>query len=224
MDLWEKDYKKALKVGNEIKGILENKKNNKQAKYRAILRGKITEFQQSVNFLKNQLNSEYIKKDKYYIQNEHKYRKRLNLLETMKNELSMLYDNYAATSQEDVDSYHMEGLNEYYDEENEIGLNELGKEELLLKEERLKKLQDEQLDFLEGTAQNLKNISYTINSEINIHNELLDNIDRDFDETNILLNRNANLVTRITRSASNFFLYVIIGLLTTSLILFIIIL
>lgn len=225
MDLWERDYQKAVEVGNEIKKILgQKKKESKKAKNRAILRGKITQLNQIVQFLSNQLNNEYIKRDNHYVKNEATYINRLNALENMKNEISSLYENYASTNDEDAYNIHMERLNEYYDEEKETGISDLSKEEFLLKQQNLMKLQDEQLDFLEGTTHNLKNISYTINTELNVHNELLDDISRDFDETNDLLNRNTNVFARITRSASNFVLYLIIGILTTTLILFIIIL
>ncbi|CRG96562.1 SNARE protein, putative [Plasmodium gallinaceum] len=225
MDLWEKDYQKALENGKEIKKILrKNEKEKKKAKNRAILRGKITEFNQNIKFLTHQLNNDYIKNDKIYQRNEAKYKSKISILEKLKKDISILYEDFTLTNDGEVSfSINMENLNGF-DNENDLYINDLNKEELLLKQQSLIKLQDEQLNFLEGTTHNLKNISYSINNELNVHNELLDDIDKDIDETNNLLNRNRNIFTRVTSNTSNYFLYVIIAILTTTLILFIIIL
>ncbi|CRH00365.1 SNARE protein, putative [Plasmodium relictum] len=225
MDLWEKDYQKALENGKEIKKILrQNEKEKKKAKNRAILRGKITEFNQNIKFLTHQLNNDYIKNDKIYQRNITKYKNKMCTLEKLKKEISTLYEDFTSTNKEDVSlSINMDNINDF-DNENDLYINDLNKEELLLKQQSLIKLQDEQLNFLEGTTHNLKNISYNINNELNVHNELLDDIDKDIDETNNLLNRNRNIFTRVTSNTSNYFLYVIIGILTTTLILFIILL
>lgn len=225
MDLWDKDYEKAVQTGKEIKKILrQNEKEKKKAKNRAILRGKITEFNQSVRFLQHQLNNDYIKNDKQYIKNESKYKYKVSTLEKMKRDIMNLYEDFASTNEEDASfNINMDFLNDM-DNENGSYLNDLNKEQLLLKQQNLMKLQDEQLSFLEGTTHNLKNISYNINNELRVHNELLDDIDRDVDETNNLLNRNRNIFERVTNNTSNYFLYVIIAVLTTSLVLFIIIL
>ncbi|GAW81260.1 hypothetical protein, conserved [Plasmodium gonderi] len=225
MDLWEKDYEKALQTGKEIKKILKkNEKEKKKAKNRAILRGKITEFNQNIRFLQHQLNNDYIKNDKLYSKNESKYQNKVSTLEKMKKEIMNLYEDYASTNEEEASfNINMNFLNDF-DNENKSYLNDLNKEELLLKQQNLMKLQDEQLNFLEGTTHNLKNISYNINNELQVHNELLDDIDREVDETNNLLNRNRNIFERVTSNTSNFFLYVIISVLTVSLFLLIIIL
>ncbi|KJP85692.1 hypothetical protein AK88_04669 [Plasmodium fragile] len=225
MDLWDKDYEKAIQTGKEIKKILKkNEKEKKKAKNRAILRGKITEFNQSFRFLEHQLNNDYIKNDKVYIKNESKYKNKMSTLEKLKKDIMNLYEDFASTHEEDASfNINMDFMNDL-DNENGSYLNDLNKEELLLKQQNLMKLQDEQLSFLEGTTHNLKNISYNINSELRMHNELLDDIDRDVDETNNLLNRNRNIFERVTNNTSNYFLYVIIAVLTTSLVFFIIIL
>lgn len=225
MDLWDKDYEKAIQTGKEIKKILrQNEKEKKKAKNRAILRGKITEFNQNVRFLQHQLNNDYIKNDKQYSKNESKYKYKVSTLEKMKREIMNLYEDFASTNEEDASfNINMDFLNDLGNE-NDSYLNDLNREELLLKQKNLMKLQDEQLSFLEGTTHNLKNISYNINNELRVHNELLDDIDRDVDETNNLLNRNRNIFERVTNNTSNYFLYVIIAVLTTSLVLFIIIL
>lgn len=225
MDLWDKDYEKAIQIGKEIKKILKkNEKDKKKAKNRAILRGKITEFNQTVRFLQHQLNNDYIKNDKLYSRNESKYKDKICTLEKMKRDIMNLYEDFASTNEEDAAfNINMDFLNDL-DNENGSYLNDLNREELLLKQQNLMKLQDEQLSFLEGTTHNLKNISYNINNELRVHNELLDDIDRDVDETNNLLSRNRNIFERVTNNTSNYFLYVIIAVLTTSLVLFIIIL
>ncbi|SBT01068.1 SNARE protein, putative [Plasmodium malariae] len=223
MELWDKDYKKAIETGKEIKQIIkESEKGKKRTKNRAILRGKITEFNQNIRFLLHQLDNDYIKNDKNYNKNE--YKRKVSALEKMKKEISNLYEEYSLTNDENTSfNITMDFLNDF-DNDNNPYLNSLNKEELLLKQHNLMKLQDEQLNFLEGTTHNLKNISYNINNEIQVHNELLDDIDRDMDETNNLLNRNRNIFERVTNNTSNYFLYIIIAILTTTLVLFIIIL
>ncbi|SBT35954.1 SNARE protein, putative [Plasmodium ovale wallikeri] len=238
MDLWNKDYEKAIETGKQIKKLLrKNEKEKKKAKNRAILRGKITEFNQNVKFLIHQLNNDYIKNDKNYSRNESTYKYKVSTLEKMKRDISEMYEDYASTNDEVGAVTPAAGLFPYntsfnitidylndFDNENNPYLSELNKEELLLKQHNLMKLQDEQLNFLEGTTHNLKNISYNINNELQVHNELLDDIDRDVDETNNLLNRNRNIFSRVTNNTSNYFLYMIIAVLTTTLVLFIIIL
>ncbi|KAI4837686.1 SNARE protein [Plasmodium brasilianum] len=195
MELWDKDYKKAIETGKEIKQIIkESEKGKKRTKNRAILRGKITEFNQNIRFLLHQLDNDYIKNDKNYNKNE--YKRKVSALEKMKKEISNLYEEYSLTNDENTSfNITMDFLNDF-DNDNNPYLNSLNKEELLLKQHNLMKLQDEQLNFLEGTTHNLKNISYNINNEIQVHNELLDDIDRDMDETNNLLNRNRNIFER----------------------------
>ncbi|SOV74537.1 SNARE protein, putative [Plasmodium sp. gorilla clade G3] len=225
MDLWDKDYQKALQTGKDIKKLLkQSEKEKKKAKNKAILRGKITEFNQSVKFLVHQLNNDYIKNDKHFIKNETKYMNKVSALEKVKKEIGTLYEDYASTNEGELSlNMNMELLNEFENEENTY-LNDLNKEQLLLKQNKLMKLQDEQLNFLEGTTHNLKNISYNINNEIQVHNELLDDIDRDMEETNNLLDRNRNIFERVTSNTSNYFLYFLIVILTASLIFFIMIL
>ncbi|VWU48101.1 SNARE protein, putative [Hepatocystis sp. ex Piliocolobus tephrosceles] len=225
MDLWNKDYEKAIETGKRIKKLLKQKEKGKdKTKNRAMLRGEITEFNQNVKFLYHQLDNDYIKNDKNYIKNESKYKSKLSSLDKIKAEIAKLYEAYVTTNT-DSDSFNinMNFLNDYGNENN-THLNELNKEAFMMKQENLMKLQDEQLTFLEGTTHNLKNISYNINSELQIHNELLDDIDRDVDETNNLLSRNRNIFHRVTNTSSNLYLYFLIILLTITLFLLIIIL
>lgn len=224
MDLWERDYRKALEVSEEMKSLLAQKNKEKmKAKNRAILRGRIAELNRSVKYLSDLLNSDYIKKEKQYVQNETDYKNKLTILEKRKKEIATMYEDFASTNYEESFEYNMENLNDY-ERDLEENLTDLDKEELLLKQQNLMRLQDEQLDFLEGSAYNLKNISYNINNEINVHNEILDEMDRDLEETSDLLNRNRNFFTRLTRNTSNCTLYILIAILTTTLMLFIIIL
>ncbi|SCM25578.1 SNARE protein, putative [Plasmodium chabaudi chabaudi] len=208
MDIWDTDYEKAIETGKEIKKLLrKNESERKKAKNRAILRGKITEFNQNMKFLIHQLNNDYIKNDIRYKSNEGKYRSKVELLETMKNDISELYEEYG-TNNESSTSYNitMDFVNNF-DSRDGSYINDISREELMLKQHNMMRLQDEQLEFLEGTTQNLKNISYNINSEIQVHNEILDDIDRDVDETRDLLDRNRNMFTRIinsTKKATNF--------------------
>ncbi|SCM23496.1 SNARE protein, putative [Plasmodium chabaudi chabaudi] len=225
MDIWDTDYEKAIETGKEIKKLLrKNESERKKAKNRAILRGKITEFNQNMKFLIHQLNNDYIKNDIRYKSNEGKYRSKVELLETMKNDISELYEEYG-TNNESSTSYNitMDFVNNF-DSRDGSYINDISREELMLKQHNMMRLQDEQLEFLEGTTQNLKNISYNINSEIQVHNEILDDIDRDVDETRDLLDRNRNMFTRIINSTSNSYLYMIIFLLTVTLFFLIIIL
>ncbi|CAD2099377.1 SNARE protein, putative [Plasmodium vinckei brucechwatti] len=225
MDIWDTDYEKAIETGKEIKKLLrKNESERKKAKNRAILRGKITEFNQNMKFLIHQLNNDYIKNDIRYKSNEGKYRSKVELLETMKNDISELYEEYG-TNNESNTSYNitMDFVNNF-DSRDGSYINDINREELMLKQHNMMRLQDEQLEFLEGTTQNLKSISYNINNEIQVHNEILDDIDRDVDETRDLLDRNRNMFTRIINSTSNAYLYMIIFLLTVTLFFLIIIL
>ncbi|KEG03759.1 SNARE protein, putative [Plasmodium vinckei vinckei] len=225
MDIWDTDYEKAIETGKEIKKLLrKNENERKKAKNRAILRGKITEFNQNMKFLIHQLNNDYIKNDIRYKSNEREYRSKVELLETMKNDISELYEEYG-TNNESSTSYNitMDFVNNF-DSRDGSYINDISREELMLKQHNMMRLQDEQLEFLEGTTQNLKSISYNINSEIQVHNEILDDIDRDVDETRDLLDRNRNMFTRIINSTSNSYLYMIIFLLTVTLFFLIIIL
>ncbi|CXI84180.1 SNARE protein, putative [Plasmodium berghei] len=225
MDIWDTDYEKTIETGKEIKKILrKNENDRKRAKNRAILRGKIAEFNQNMKFLIHQLNNNYIKNDIRYKSNEEKYMSKVEFLETMKKDILDLYEEYGTNNESNI-SYNitMDFVNNF-DSRNGSYINEINREELMLKQHNIMRLQDEQLEFLEGTTQNLKSISYNINNEIQVHNEILDDIDRDMDETSDLLDRNSNIFTRITNNTSNYYLYMLICLLTVTLFFFIIIL
>ncbi|CDU19639.1 hypothetical protein YYC_01088 [Plasmodium yoelii 17X] len=225
MDIWDTDYEKTIETGKEIKKILrKNENDRKKAKNRAILRGKIAEFNQNMKFLIHQLNNDYIKNDIRYKSNEEKYMSKVDFLETMKKDISELYEEYG-TNNESNTSYNitMDFVNNF-DSRDGSYITDISREELMLKQHNIMRLQDEQLEFLEGTTQNLKSISYNINNEIQVHNEILDDIDRDMDETSDLLDRNRNIFTRITNSTSNYYLYMLICLLTVTLFFLIIIL
>lgn len=66
--------------------------------------------------------------------------------------------------------------------------------------------QDEQLGFLEGSVKNLKDISYAIKDEVDIHRRLLDATEQEVEGASIQIKQQRRLLNKLLKRHSNVFL------------------
>eukprot|EP00744_Colponema_vietnamica_P021069 GILI01030031.1.p1 GENE.GILI01030031.1~~GILI01030031.1.p1 ORF type:complete len:237 (-),score=58.62 GILI01030031.1:50-760(-) len=82
--------------------------------------------------------------------------------------------------------------------------------DMLQQQKMLLRDQDEALDALGGTVENLKQIGLSINDEADLHVRLLDDMDTDIDRTAHNMERNTRRVKNIGRQSSNSLAYITI--------------
>jgi len=223
-DLWQLDLAKLRELQETVAALLEEAHANpipSCGKSAAVLRGYLSRMTQNVAQLEQYLmkaseSPELYGIDRLQLQERHEIlkhflRARDNQLEVFKELFSQ--SGAAVARRDSLSAANARSIDDYGDSSTTSGLDDFAAADSVCDSfdaaARTAREQDEQLSFLEGSVQNLKNISYAIKDEVAVHHRLLDATEAEVDRADAQVIRNKALIKKLMKRHSTLFLLLI---------------
>ncbi|KEP60980.1 UNVERIFIED_CONTAM: SNARE domain-containing protein [Hammondia hammondi] len=198
MDLWGRDISRVEALKDEIVSLLQQREKQRgpagnasnSGRSSALLRGKFYQFCQDVEQLERVLKaSEADRSTDVSPADRRRRREQVSRLLAEKSELQLSFARAFSSAEDDLCGLPDSGA----------VLVDFSRSARALKprEENLLAEQDEQLSFLAGTVSTLKSIGHAVGDEVDVHRQLLDDLDVDVGRAQTRLEKNQEMLRRI---------------------------
>lgn len=190
-ELWIKDFEKAKVKALQITRDVENKGRNQQPdpKQSVLMRGDLTQLQQDVSHLQQSLMAMSQNVQSYGVTRK-EISRRGDLLSWLSDTVDQLQDAQRSGGRQRMDLPEMPMQDAHPNGAHRIGNCQTFQDEL--------QEQDKALDALHGTVRNLKNMGGDISEELDVHCQLLDDIESKTDTVTSQINQQKKRLPQIS--------------------------
>ena len=194
-DSFNRDYNKCKNLESNIQDLLKEKESNSSNRIDVMLKSKMDTFKYEIDTLLRNASSAVENPFKYNI-TENEALKRREKVEALAEGIKFVESrlqiiNGGKTTIQNINfSYENETTSNMVGDDGEYDntRNKDNRQVLNVQKEMLKK-QDEHYDELQGIAANMKENGRMIGQELDLQNDMMDNLNKDMDKTNIKMMR-----------------------------------
>lgn len=188
-DLWLKDYEKAVKLAQKLK--LDAQRGESGGRAAALMHGQISALAQDIRHLESSLMSQSDNPASYNVTRAELTRRGDLLAELQRSVERVKEDMRSGVRARCEQMRQMPSPREDTDTGDRFGHNAT-----------ILAQQDQQIDFLEGSVGNLKNLGLGINSEIDVQLRLLGDLEEGTDKAALKMHSTQNMLVNMMNETS----------------------